>query len=69
MMVSRQLLVALVNCDDSGLNDDDKMQLYQLAEDVGTATLDIDWNNVQFCRCDYSDLFSDFLEVNLIEEV
>lgn len=67
MMISRHLLVCLMNGDEYGLNNDERMLLNQLAEDVGTATLDISWDDVKFCRCDYSGLFDDCLEVNLIK--
>lgn len=67
MMVSRHLLVCLMNGDEYGLNNDEKMLLKQLTDDVGTATLDINWDNVQFVRCEYSGLFDNCLEVNLIK--
>lgn len=64
MKVSRTLIVALINCDDSGLDIHDKHLLNDLANDVGTATLDFK-DETTFCKCSYSGLFDDCLDVEI----
>jgi hypothetical protein len=69
MKVSRQLVVALINSDDSGLSEDDKRNLDQLASYIGTGSAV--WSEeTTFSKCNFSGLFDDCLElIDLVEGV
>ena len=64
MNISRNLAVAMVNCDYSGLNDNE----IELIKDFPDFNV-IDWENTNFVRCAIHRLYDNCVEIELIGEL